>query len=208
MAQFVSITNSSPHVAEQYLKLSDGNLEQAMQLFFESGGIDLMDQDTTAADYQTQPAASRPSPPGQRSRSHVAADQVVRIDSDDEISDDNDPQITGWRRRGQPGLGHDVPSQNLGHATPPGRNPGTEDDEAIARRMQEELYAGRDYSDGVRAPLARTTETLVGPGADWGNDGDDDMSAAIEAQMAARRHRMQSSKGIVQSTPTTPLTEG
>ncbi|KAH8698288.1 putative UBX domain protein [Talaromyces proteolyticus] len=42
-----------------------------------------------------------------------------------------------------------------------------EDDAAIARRLQEELYAaGGDSSDGVRAPIARTTETLVGPGAE------------------------------------------
>lgn len=203
VAQFVSITNSRPQIAEQYLKLSDGHLEQAMQLFFESGGVDLVDQDTAATDYHTQPVASRSSPPRQQSSGHVGSDQVVHIDSDEDISDDNDPRITGWRRRSQPGLGHDVPSRNFGHATPPSRNPDTEDDEAIARRMQEELYAGRDASGGVRAPLARTTETLVGPGADWGNDGDDEMAAAIEAQMAARRHRMQS-KSTMRLTSSVP----
>lgn len=59
-----------------------------------------------------------------------------------------------------------------------------DDDLEMARRMQEELYAeggrgsgsGRDPDpdhdhdndrdpDGVRAPMGRTTETLVGPGA-------------------------------------------
>ena len=66
-----------------------------------------------------------------------------------------------------------------------------DDDEAMARRLQEELYAGGNQSndfdsEGVRAPIARTTETLVGPGADWGRD--DQIDAAIEAQLAAR-HR-------------------
>ncbi|EED21702.1 UBX domain protein (Ubx5), putative [Talaromyces stipitatus ATCC 10500] len=47
-----------------------------------------------------------------------------------------------------------------------------EDDAAMARRLQEELYAGGDSGDNVRAPIARTTETLVGPGADGYGDYD------------------------------------
>ncbi|KAI9792088.1 MAG: hypothetical protein M1816_003070 [Peltula sp. TS41687] len=196
VAQFVSITNSSPQVAEQYLRLSDGHLEQAMQLFFESGGIDLVEQDTAAAEYHTQPSAARSSPPRQRSSGHAGPAPIVRIDSDEELSDDDGPQVTGWRQRDQPRLGNDIPSRNFGHATPPTRHLDTEDDEAIARRMQEELYAGQDNSGGVRAPLARTTETLVGPGADWGNDGEDAMAAAIQAQMAAQRTRIPARAGI------------
>ena len=66
-----------------------------------------------------------------------------------------------------------------------------EGDEAMARRMQEELYAGGDASggfdaDGVRAPIARRTETLVGgPDSDW-NEGH--LDAAVAHQM---RRRMQ-----------------
>jgi hypothetical protein len=67
-----------------------------------------------------------------------------------------------------------------------------EDDEAIARRMQEELYAGGDASggydaDGVRAPIGRRTETLVGgPDGDWPPE---DMHAAVLQQMRARANR-------------------
>jgi hypothetical protein len=57
----------------------------------------------------------------------------------------------------------------------------------MARRLQEEMYRdGRDSSDGVRAPIARTTETLVGPEADF-DDGD--MHASILGQLRARQQR-------------------
>ena len=61
----------------------------------------------------------------------------------------------------------------------------------MARRLQEELYAGGDIGggpagDGVRAPIRRTTETLVGPGA-YGMSDDDDMRAAVLEQMRARQ---------------------
>lgn len=60
-----------------------------------------------------------------------------------------------------------------------------DDDAAMARRLQEEMYGGNipgDDDDGVRAPMARTTETLVGPEADF----DDDMHTNILNQMRAR----------------------
>lgn len=73
-----------------------------------------------------------------------------------------------------------------------------EDDEAMARRLQEEMYGsgggrsgGGDFDEeGVRAPMARTTETLVGPGGDW-NDDENEMRAAIAEQMMARGQRRQ-----------------
>ncbi|KAF2863490.1 hypothetical protein K470DRAFT_210527 [Piedraia hortae CBS 480.64] len=45
-----------------------------------------------------------------------------------------------------------------------------EDDEAMARRLQNEMYGGGSggADGGVRAPIARTTETLVG--GDWDED--------------------------------------
>ena len=61
----------------------------------------------------------------------------------------------------------------------------------MARRLQEELYGvtgTRDVvdSEGVRAPIARTTETLVGP-AGYDMDDEDDVRAAVAEQMRARR---------------------
>lgn len=60
-----------------------------------------------------------------------------------------------------------------------------DDDVAMARRLQEEMYGGANDNeqDDVRAPMARTTETLVGPEADF----DDDMHTNILQQMRARQ---------------------
>jgi len=137
LAQFTSITGAAPERAQQYLTLTDNNVEQAIQLYFESDGVDM--------------GGSLPTPASGR--------QVIDLDSDNE--DEN--------------------------VRP---NHSVEDDEAMARRMQEELYgsAGRGAAaeeQEVRAPQARTAETLLGPGADWRDD-PDEMDAAIAEQMAAR----------------------
>lgn len=58
-------------------------------------------------------------------------------------------------------------SRSSAPARPRAADGDLEDDAAMARRLQEELYSGGDPSaDEVRAPIARTTETLVGPGAE------------------------------------------
>jgi UBX domain-containing protein 7 len=54
-----------------------------------------------------------------------------------------------------------------------------EDDEAMARRLQEEAYGGQEQ--GVRAPIARHVETLAGPGADIMDDYEDQMNARLQA---------------------------
>lgn len=87
---------------------------------------------------------------------------VVHIDSDDD-----DVQPAQAR-----------PTQPAGGGT-------FEDDAAMARRLQEEMYGerGAGVEDEVRAPMARTTETLVGPEADF----DDDMHSHILGQLRARQ---------------------
>ncbi|CRG89825.1 UBX domain-containing protein 5 [Talaromyces islandicus] len=84
----------------------------------------------------TTPAASRPSQP-----THNA----IQVDSDDDLLVD-EARSTARPR--------------------PQADESFEDDAAVARRLQEELYSGGDSSGEVRAPIARTTETLVGPGAE------------------------------------------
>jgi UBX domain-containing protein 7 len=199
-AQFVSITGSTPQKAEQYLRLTDYNLEQAIPLYLDSGGIDLEGQDTTTASAATSSAARPPAPPSLRPQharglhGYADDDGVVHIDSDDDIDDDDDPEIIGWNQRlpkATAPLDHHPPAS----ATPPPTHQVTdsqdlESDEAMARRLQEELYAGGDLdgvvdADGVRAPIARTRETLVGPGSDWGPT-DPGMREAVMAQMRAR----------------------
>ncbi|TKX26234.1 thioredoxin-like protein 1 [Elsinoe australis] len=164
IAQFTSITGATPERAQQYLNVSDNNVEQAVTLFFETGGADM--GGALPEQQVSQPAAS-----GRGYREN--ADGTVTIDSDD------DEVMTTGSRPAQPSTNY-------------------EDDEAMARRLQEEAYGSGGVGGGmdeVRAPMARTTETLVGPDADWG--GPDDMRAAIAEQMAARQgRRTQARPGI------------
>ena len=157
IAQFTSITDATPERAQQYLTVSDNDLERAIQLFFDNGGADM----GAAAPSRPPVQASRPS---RGYRENQDGSITVDSDAEDEMDLDTPAQASGF-------------------------GPG-EDDEAMARRLQEEAYgsggAGGDF-DQVRAPMARTTETLVGPDADWG--GPDDMRAAIAEQMMARQRR-------------------
>lgn len=130
IANFIAVTDLSSAKAEQYLRIADGNLEQALQLFFDGIEIDA------------------PGPPSQPSAGARA--QPIAIDDDEEADlqqairssrfhDQDDDSMTGFGE--------------------------VEDDEAMARRLQEELNASS--SNGVRAPIARTRETLVGPEDDF-----------------------------------------
>lgn len=157
---FCSITDTTPQQAQQYLQFSDGNVEQAIELFFNNP-----DLAGSAPAAQPQPASTR--------------DDPINLDDDDD----------------------DVADMSAAQG-----GPSTEDDEAMARRLQEEMYgagggggaggAGGVDEEGVRAPMARTTETLVGPGSDWRDD-PNEMQAAIGEQMQARmRHREAQRAGI------------
>lgn len=160
VAQFTEITDSSPELATQYLQLTDFNIEQAMQLYFENGGAPLTEE----------PLPSTSVPQGASRSSQQDESGVVHIDSDDEVTVDET------------------------RSAPRGRPQGStfEDDAAMARRLQEEFYSGGGGgeggghdADGVRAPMARTTETLVGPEDDF----DDGMQTSILDQLRARQQR-------------------
>ncbi|KAI9832369.1 MAG: hypothetical protein M1819_004357 [Sarea resinae] len=199
VAQFTSITDAPPQRAAQYLRLTDGNLEQAMQLYFDSDGMDLENQDMPAASSTTQHATGNSMKPPESAVSGTYEDSrgVVHIPSDDEI-EEGGPEINSYA----PGRQGPARADPLSYdrVDSPANQAAMEDDEAMARRLQEEMYAGADMagdrdSEGVRAPIARTTETLVGPGADWGSDADD-MRVAVDEQMLARRQRNQGRPGI------------
>lgn len=155
MAQFAEITGATPELATQYLQLADFDIEQSMQLFFENGGA---------------PLTEEPTQPPRRTRFEDEAG-VVHIDSD---TDDENPS---------------APRQSSTHAA---GGSTFEDDAAMARRLQEEMYGGGAGAGGigandedVRAPMARTTETLVGPGLDY--DDEEDMHTNILSQLRARQ---------------------
>lgn len=48
IANFAAITAADTSIAEQYLRVSDNNLEQAIALFFENGGAPLDSQSAPA----------------------------------------------------------------------------------------------------------------------------------------------------------------
>ncbi|KAJ4301061.1 UBX domain protein Ubx2 [Kalmusia sp. IMI 367209] len=155
ISNFVAITSCEPAKAAQYLTLTEGNLEQAIQLYFDSPNLDF------GGAPAAQPAASNAS----------TANNPIQIDSDDDMSD------------------FDAALQSN---TPPRPQPNIEDDEAMARRLQEEMYGaggGAAAQDEVRAPMERRTETLVGPGANWGSTpSNDELDAMVQEQIARRRN--------------------
>lgn len=173
ISMFCAFTQAAPDKAQQYLALTDGNVEQAVELFFNNP-----DLGASAA------APSQPAQPFSNRENPIEID-----DDDDEMGDAKhfDAVPTG---------GHSV-----------------DDDEAMARRLQEEMYgagggggAGGDVDPetGVRAPMARTTETLVGPGSDWRND-HNEMQAAIAEQLLARQRRSRAAPGIFNQRETSSI---
>ncbi|KAF2133951.1 hypothetical protein P153DRAFT_362978 [Dothidotthia symphoricarpi CBS 119687] len=149
---FVAITDCDTNKAAQYLRLTDGNLEQAIQLFFDSPNLD----------FGGPPAASAPAP-----NATSSTQNPINLDSDDDMSD-FDPAA---------------------HTNPPAQTGAIEDDEAMARRLQEEMYGagGGGGQDEVRAPIERRSETLIGPGSNWGSTDADDVDAMVQEQLARRR---------------------
>lgn len=206
VGQFVSITNSSAERAQQYLGLTDGNIEQAIELFFANDGVDLGIAISTSS-AQTLHAPTLYAPPSLPSQAPAApsrqgyqdASGIVHIDSDEDNSEDEQHRIES-----RPVARNERSAQQVSaSSTPPISQPNSrlDDDEAMARRLQEELYAGGDMSsaadiDGVRAPIARTRETLVGPGG-YDMEDNDERNAAVLEQLRARRRGPGSSSRLL-----------
>lgn len=142
IAQMVAFTDTTPDRAQQYLQVTDGDVEQAVSLFFESGGGDLGGTTTTSA---AAPAVASGS---------GAAEDPISID-EDEMADVRQPRSTG----------------------------GAEDDEAMARRLQEEMYGATGQEEDIRAPIARQTETLVGSGSEY--YGGSSLDEAVQERLQA-----------------------
>jgi hypothetical protein len=176
VANFLAFTGSTPDKARQYLSVSDGNTEQAVSLFFSTGGIDLegpaVSASTTAE--TREPASTR-----------SGGREVIELDDDDDEMPDADDQVRviGSRRR---------EAVRSGSSTPKAVQPAVDEDEAMARRLQEEFYGGGGAAqsagldaEGYRAPIAGRTETLVGPDSYDFGDAEDRRYAVLE-QLRAR----------------------
>ncbi|KAH9999730.1 hypothetical protein F4779DRAFT_605169 [Xylariaceae sp. FL0662B] len=162
MDTFMNVTGvTAEHVARGYLDISGGDASQAIQLYFENPELQASFNAPAASSSSStrQPATSSAS---SRSARHTGREDdrgVIHIDDDDEgdfpmgddtnddfvMHEDDDDDITAIARTAQ-----------------------EEEDAAMARRLQEEMYSENPTSaDGVRAPIARTTETLAAPDPSW-----------------------------------------
>ncbi|KAH6650421.1 hypothetical protein F5144DRAFT_44407 [Chaetomium tenue] len=171
---FVGITGANRTAAERVLELCGSELEQAIQLWFTDEDLQrsLSNVGSSAAAATTAPA-SRPSRPNRAQIGREDAQGVIHIDSDDddvpmtEDEADDGEEVASVARRAQ-----------------------EEEDAAMAKRLQDELFSGPagadEASDAVRAPMARTTETLIGPSF-GGEDDDDDAHAAVLEQLRRRQ---------------------
>ena len=209
LTQFASITGCSNHIAAQYLGLADGDAEQAIELYFANGGAELQ---TAPTDFQqsdsVRSAPSQPSHSQRQNRGYQDEDGVVHLDDsepeDQDFVDEDEnglastePQKKSLRSGSRPGRESES-QNNLPHQGQPD-GAAIDNDEAMARRLQEEYYGATGHNagstngssemlddHGYRAPIGRTTETLIGPGSlDPSNA--EEMRAAVLDQMARRQ---------------------
>lgn len=183
IAAFIGISNASEEAARYVLDMCAGDLGQAIQLWYSDEELQRSFANPAAvAAAAAAPSNSRTPPPVPHSTrprgtiGHEDASGVIHIDSDDDddldmLDDDaTDPAAVAARAQ-------------------------EEEDAAMAKRLQEELYGGGGGAgpaaedDGVRAPIARVTETLVAPGGGgpWPEDDEEDMHAQMLEQMRRRR---------------------
>ncbi|KAK4167130.1 hypothetical protein QBC43DRAFT_8441 [Cladorrhinum sp. PSN259] len=179
---FVGITGSSTEAARRMLEMC-GDLEQAITLWFSDEDLQrsMSNPAASTSAAATSRSASRPSRPNV---GREDAQGVIHLDSDDDdVAMTENDDLTGFESDD----GHDPASV--------ARAAQEEEDAAMAKRLQEELYGGGGagasgagaggLDDEVRAPISRTTETLVaGYGGD--DDAEDEGHAAFLAHMRRR----------------------
>lgn len=179
---FVAITDATPDVARGFLELTAGDFERAVALFYESPEL-VSGVGAGAASSAIATPGPNIAPSAASNIGRQDASGVIHIDSDDD--DDEDMEFIDDESDGEANSGRAAAVQAAAMAQ-------EEEDAAMAKRLQEELYSGpgagagaSGTGDDVRAPIARTTETLVAPDPSWG--GQDDMAAGFLEQMRQRR---------------------
>lgn len=186
VAEIASITGAAPNVAAQYAQLADGDLNQAITLYFENGGADLSGQ-----------AASSSSQNQEQTQSHTSGYEdpsgIIHIDSDDE-----DTATTG---RGNQNHGTNTYDSDLEMARRMQEEmygiPNTEDEvrAPIARQAETLVGPGAEEFGGMddvpsavmqqmRAIQNRRTAGRPGifnqqTSSIWNNDGTDAQSSSI-----------------------------
>lgn len=161
VATFISITSATPEVARGFINLANDNVERAIELFFEDPDLVTNVQVDTGSRASNVPAI--PSNPT------TSASRVGREDASGVIHIDSDDEDTQFKMDEDEDDGGHIARTNAAMAAAVAQE---EEDAAMAQRLQDELYrAGNGEWAGeeerVRAPIARTTETLVAPDPMW-----------------------------------------
>lgn len=181
ISTFIAITGANADVARSFLEMTAGNFERAIELFYENpdlaSGVGAGLSANTASTNQPAPATA----PARGNIGRQDSDGIIHIDSDEDedmqFDEDSDREEENQRA---------AAAQAAALAQ-------EEEDMAMAKRLQEELYqenhgSGSGGAGDVRAPIARTTETLVAPG--WGGgEHDDGMEAAFLEELRRRRQQ-------------------
>lgn len=180
VAQFMSITGANDTVAAGCLGMTENDVMAAVNLFFENPEIasSFSAQNPSAAPASSSTAPTSRAQGTSSSRNLGREDDrgVIHIDDDDDedepIRIDDDDDVDEVERSDLQRIAQES------------------DDAAMARRLQEEMYGGRGApaADDVRAPIARTTETLVAPGG-YGAPIDDDGFGGLEQLRRQTRPR-------------------
>jgi hypothetical protein len=171
VAQFMAITDQSAAVASGCLSMTEGDVMAAVNMFFENPEIASSFPQNDSAAAAASSSSSRPQAATTASRNIGREDEsgVIHIDDDDDdmVPHDQDDSLAEAER---------IAQEN--------------DDAAMARRIQEEMYGGSAPAtdiEGVRAPIARTTETLVAPSGYGGMEDDYDMLDQLRRRNRPRR---------------------
>lgn len=166
ISNFAGITGSSTDVARGFLQIAGGDMERAVALYFEnpelvsgmSAGLAGASTSTSSRPAQTASSRTRANLPREDSSG------VIHISDDD---DDDDMNDYNYEDDGDDGHEAALLAANTAQE---------EEDAAMAKRLQEELYqqgGAQGAEADVRAPIARTTETLVAPESAWGPNDDE-----------------------------------
>jgi UBX domain-containing protein 7 len=203
VANFTGITGTTPEVARRVLDMCGGDAEQAIMLWFNDEDLQRSMQNPSAAAPPTSSSAAEPQSSASRGRPAASSARigredtrgVIHLDSDDDDEADfqSHPAASRSRSANAMDIDSDDEENTADVAARVARTAQEDEDAAMAKRLQEELYQQPGMGDalgedGVRAPIARTTETLVAPGGPYmGGDDDEDDAHAIMLEQLRRR---------------------
>lgn len=149
---FKAITGAADEVARQYLDLTENIPEQAIQLFFDSP-----DLASGLGPTSSIPVSSTSAPAQHQSNISFGRRNVESIDLDPDNATDIESDVYGKTSNA---------TRQVIDISNNADNTDIEDDESIARRIQAEIYQNGDVMssdvDGIRAPIERRREVLVG----------------------------------------------